>query len=143
MSVPYPYSGPIAPENNPPIEPQFYQPSKFNISALTRGVTTTVTTDEDHNYVVGQLVRVLIPQPYGSYQISGQQGYVLSLPSSTQVVVTINSTQANAFIASPTDDSQNAQIISLGDINSGIQSSTGRNIPTTNIPGAFINISPN
>ena len=142
MSFPYPYRGPIAPQNNPPIEPGFYQPSKFNISAITRGATTTVTTSIDNNYVIGQQVRLLIPPGYGSTQLNGQFGYVTSVPSATQVVVTIDSLNANAFIASPPGAVQNAEIIAIGDVNSGVVNSSGRTNMGTFIEGSFINISP-
>ncbi len=210
-------SYPIPAYSNVPIEPQFYQPSRFVISAITRGQTTLITTSVDHNYVVGQAVRLLIPQLFGSFQLNEAQGLVLSIPSSTQVVVNIDSSFVDAFIASPytatiTNITQfitptvtatnaflrgnsivfsgvggmtqinglvgsivtvsptsftinidttgfsaygsggvatlfnvpqtQAQILAIGDINSGITSSTGRVQPTTNIPGSFINISP-
>jgi hypothetical protein len=135
-------SGPVPPYSNPPIEPQFYQPRRFEISAVTLGVTTTVTTIDDMDYVIGQLVKLLIPPFYGCRQLNEQEGYVISIPAPNQVVVEINSSQnvdpfVSANIGTP------PQIIAVGDINSGIISSTGRNIPTTNIPGSFINISPN
>lgn len=210
-------SYPIPPYSNVPIQPEFYQPSRFIISAITTGQTTQITTAIAHNYVVGQAVRLLIPQLYGSFQLNEAQGLVLSIPSPTQVILNIDSTQANAFIASPytatiTNITQSvtptvtaansfvrgnsvifssvggmtelnglvgsivtvsptsftinintsgfspygsggiatlynvpqtqAQILAIGDINSGIISSTGRVQPTTNIPGSFINISP-
>ncbi len=95
-------SYPIPPYSNPPIEPQFYQPNRFVISAITLGRTTTVSTTLDMNYVVGQLVRLIIPPPFGSYQLNEIKGYVLSIPSSTQVVIDIDSSQnVNQFIADP------------------------------------------
>lgn len=94
-------SYPIPAYSNVPIEPQFYQPSRFEISAISTGSTTTVTTTEDHNYVVGQLVRLLIPVPYGIYQLNNNQGYVISVPTTTQVVIDIDSTNYNSYISSP------------------------------------------
>ena len=210
-------SYPVPPYSNPPIEPQFYQPSRFVIAAITMGQTTTITTTTDHNYVVGQLVRLIIPILFGSYQLNEVQGYVLSIPSTTSVVVDIKSTQVNAFIASPYTATitnitnsltavvtannaflrgnsiifsqvggmaqingltgyiqtvsptgftisintsgfsaysgggvaslfavpqTQAQIMAIGDINSGIISNTGTVMTSTNIPGSFINISP-
>ena len=138
-------SGPIAPENNPPIDPQFYQPSRFQISDVTRGVTTVVTTSIDHNYVIGQLVKILIPSTYGIVQLNNQYGYVIAIPASDEVTVDINTSSSalyNNFIASPTFGPTPPSILAIGDINSGIISSTGLNNPTTNIPGSFINISP-
>lgn len=137
-----PNLGPIAPERNPAIEPEFYQPSVFTISALARGIQTTITTSVDHNYVVGQLVRLLIPSFYGSFQLNGQDGYVNSIPAANQVVVGINSTQANAFISSPTYGPTPPQIVAVGDVNTGPINSQGRRNNGTFIQGSFINISP-
>lgn len=135
-------AGPIAPENNPPIQPQNYQPSVFDISAITLGQTTTVTTSVDHNYVVGQLVKLLIPFTFGSVQLNGKSGFVLSIPSATQLEIGIDSSiGVNAYIASPTYGPTPAQIIAVGDTNTG-QINIGRANNTTFIQGSFINISP-
>lgn len=133
-------SYPIPAYSNPPIEPQFYQPNRFVISDITLGSTTIITATEDMNYVVGQEVRLLIPGSFGCYQLNEVSGFVLSLPDDDQVELNINSINMDKFVSSTATTV--AQIIAIGDINSGIQSSTGRIIPTTNIPGSFINISP-
>lgn len=139
-------NGPQAPESNPPIEPQFYQPSEFEISAISLGTTTTVTTVQspfgvNNNYVVGQLVRFLIPSTFGTRQLNGQVGYVIALPGTNQVTVAINtSLNYNAFIANPSYGPTKPQLIPVGDINMG-QINTGRTGNLTYIPGSFINIS--
>lgn len=138
-----PFPGPIAPESNPPINPQYYQPSLFYISAITLGANTTITTSVDHNYVVGQLVKLLIPFTYGAQQLNQQEGYVISIPAPDQVVVNINSIKANAFIPSPTYGPTLPQIIAVGDVNSGQINASGRIQNITYINGSFINISPN
>ncbi len=93
--------GPIAPESNPPINPQYYEPRRWVISALTRGQTTMVTTTADLDFVVGQEVRLIIPPQNGSRQLNEQKGFVLSLPTSNQCVVGINSAQnVDPFISS-------------------------------------------
>ena len=89
MSIPI--VGPVPPYTNPPIEPQYYQPSKFYIEDVTLGRTTTVTTTEDHNYVIGQLVRLLIPSSFGCVQLNNTQGYVISIPASNEVELDIDS----------------------------------------------------
>lgn len=135
-------TGPIAPYSNVPINADYYEPSRFVISAITLGQTTTVTTTAAMNYVIGQEIRLLIPQSYGCRQLNEQTGFVISIPTTTQVVVSINSAQnVDPYIASSA--TTKAQIIAIGDINTGILSSTGATIPTTNIPGSFIDISPN
>lgn len=132
--------GPIPPYSNPPIQPQFFQPSRFVITAIALGATTTITTSINHNYVIGQEVRLLIPNGYGSTQLNGQGGTVISIPALNQVVLNIFSIGSNAFVNS--NISQQPQIIAIGDINNGLISSTGRVLPSTQVPGSFINISP-
>ena len=133
-------SYPIPAYANVPIEAQFYQPSRFVISNISLGATTTVTTSVAHNYVVGQLVRLLIPASFGCYQLNETQGYVLSVPTTTSIEISINSlTNVNQYIAS--SDSTKAQILAIGDINSG-QTNTNGIVSNINfIPGSFINIS--
>lgn len=133
--------GPIAPENNPPIEPQFYKPSVFQISAISLGTTTTVTTSVDHNYVVGQLVRLLIPQPNGSFQLNELTAYVISIPTTNEVILDLDSTYASPFVASSPSDQFVPLIVAAGDINTGAIN-TGRSNNQTFIDGSFINISP-
>lgn len=143
-------SGPIAPQRNPNIHPEWYEPTRFAISAITKGPTTTVTMTPwviqgatiEPNYVIGQLVRFNIPRPYGIRQINEQTGYVLSIPSSTQVVVGINSSSFDSFIPSPTLTTQSPQIVAVGDVNTGSVNSSGRVNLSTYVPGAFIDISP-
>jgi len=140
MAYPYPYTAPIAPYNNLPIESQDYEPSRFVISAVTLGQTTTITTTTAMNYVVGQLVRLIIPPTFGCRQLNEQKGYVLSLPATTQVVVGINSAQnVDPYVASSA--TTKAQIIAVGDISNGQINSSGRVSNGTYIPGSFINIS--
>jgi hypothetical protein len=138
-------SYPTPPYSNPPIEPQFYMPSRFVITAIAMGTTTIVTTSVNHNYVIGQNVKLLIPQLYGAAPLTGQQGIVISIPSPTQVEIIINSTNYNAFIPTPIPtpvDLDVPQIIAIGDINSGITNNQGRTHTGKHIPGSFINISP-
>ncbi len=125
---------------NVPIHAEYYQPSRYAISAITLGLTTIVTTSTDHNYVIGQLVRLLIPQGYGTIQLSNQVAYVISIPAANQVTLNISSAGMDAFVNGnrPTV----AQILAVGDVNSGVLSNTGSSNVSTNIPGSFINISP-
>jgi len=133
-------TAPIPPFQNLPIEPQFYQPSRFVISDVTLGATTIVTTTEDVNYVIGQQVRLNIPRFFGCTQLDGQSGYVISLPSANQVEISINSSGGTSFASNSSPNQP--QITAIGDVNNGYQAANGiTNIPP-NIPGAFTNISP-
>lgn len=133
-------TGPIALYNNLPINAQYYQPSQFFISTITLGTTTTITTTVDHNYVIGQQIRLIIPPTFGCRQLNEQTGFVLSIPSATQVVVSINSVGGNVFTSSSAITQP--QILAVGAINSGalnqVPAFTG-----TYIPGSFIDVSPN
>ena len=133
--------GPLAPEANPPINPQYYQPNVFVIQTITNGVTTTVTTTVNNNYVLGQLVRLLIPEVYGGQQFNEQEAYVISIPNPNQVVLLLDSSKFNIFTAHPSSGITPPQIIAVGDINTGV-TNTGRSGNGTFIPGAFIDISP-
>lgn len=135
-------SYPIPAYANVPIASQYYIPNQFVISAVTLGQTTIVTTSVDHNYVIGQLCRLIIPRPYGCIQLNGLQGYVISIPSTTQVELDIDSSvNVDNFIAA-TYNTEQSQILALGDINQGAINNSGRSPTGTFIPGSFINISP-
>jgi len=139
MAFPYPYRGPIALYNNLPINANYYQPSQFFISTVTLGNPTVVTTTVSHNYVVGQLVRLIIPSTFGCRQLNEQQGYVVAVPAANQVSVSINTTSADPFTSSSA--TTQPQIMAIGDINSG-QTNTIPSTVSTFIPGSFQNISP-
>lgn len=137
--------GPIPPYSNVPIHAEYYLPSRFVISNVTLGLTTLVDTSVANNYVVGQLVRLIIPEYYGTYQLNNVQAYVISLPSTTQVELDVDSRFFNSYISSPTLVEPNlsvAQIMAIGDIISGTTNASGRTNLGTFIPGSFINISP-
>lgn len=140
MVFPYPIVGPIAPYNNVPIAPQNYQPRFYFIEGVTLGATTIVTTTVDHDYVIGQECRLIIPPRNGCRQLNGKTGFVISIPASDQVEININSSMnVNVFVTSSANTQP--QILAIGDINTG-QINTGRSNNLTYIPGSFINISP-
>lgn len=134
-------SYPIPAYQNVPIEPQFYQPRRFVISNVTLGTTTLVTTVVDHDYVIGQQVRLIIPAEFGCYQLNEAFGYVLSVPTTTSVEVAIDSSKnVDPYIAATSN--QEPAILAIGDVNTGAINTQGRINQTTYIPGSFIDISP-
>lgn len=140
MAFPYPYSGPIALGNNYPINANYYLPQVFFISAITLGQTTTVTTTQNNDYVIGQECRLIIPQSNGCRQLNEKTGIVISIPSPNQVVLNIDSSRNVDPFASSSSPTQ-PQILAIGDINQG-QINTGRSNNLTFVPGSFINVSP-
>ena len=133
-------SSPIPLYQNVPIAPQNYTPKVYFISNITRGKTTTVTTTSDNNYVIGQVVRLIIPFFSGIRQLNGKQGIVISLPASNQVEIEIVSSEYDAFTIS-TEPTQ-PQIKAIGDVNTGQQNANGPAQIITHIPGSFLDISP-
>jgi hypothetical protein len=132
-------TAPTPPYSNPPIRANFYAPSRFVISDITRGQTTLVTTTDDMNFVIGQQVRLLIPPAYGTYQLNDRQGYVVALPADNEVELAIDSTYMNDFVSASV--SQQPQILPIGDVNTGVINNNGRTSISQTIPGSFINIS--
>lgn len=141
MSNPF-VTGPIAPESNPAIHPDWFAPRAYQIASISQGMTTTITTVDPHDYVVGQTVRTIIPQFYGMRELNGVLADVISIPSSTQFVINVDSTLFNAFIPNPSYGPNPPFAVAVGDVNSGYISSTGRSVPFVGIRGSFINISP-
>lgn len=141
MTSPPLISGPVPPYTNPPINPQYYQPSAFFISAISLGQTTTVTTTVANNYVLGQLVRLIIPNGYGSTQLNNQTGNIISILAPNQMELDLFSLYTDLFIPSSSNTTQ-PQTIAVGDVNSGFINNAGIGSQGTYVPGSFINISP-
>jgi hypothetical protein len=145
-------SGPVPIYSNVAINAQYYQPSLFFIAAITMGQTTIVTTTVNHNYVIGQEVRLLIPEIFASLlngvlyqiptctQLDQQLAYVIAIPAANQITLQLDSTNANSFVVS-TQPAQ-PQIVATGNINSGAINTSGNVSNIEYIPGSFINISP-
>lgn len=125
--------------SNVPIMSQYYQPSRFVISAVTQGLTTIITTTVDHNYVIGQQVRMIIPPTFGCRWLNEQIAYVISIPSANQVELAIQSNGLDAFTSSTATTLP--QILAVGDISYGATNTSPESMATS-IPGSFTNISP-
>lgn len=89
------------------------------IVKITTGSTTTVVTSAPHGLTAGDSVRLVIPSPWGTTQISGQQGIVTSITDAITFVVAIDSSAASAFVF-PTTAQAGAgvtwpQVVPIGD----------------------------
>ncbi len=136
-------SYPIPAYQNVPIRSEYYQPSVFTIIRILRGVTTLVETSVETNFVIGQEIRLLIPPDFGSIELNGKTGFVLSFNSTTIMEVSIDSSRnVNPYNFAAVATIQNPQVVAIGDVNTGVTNRTGLSNQTTYIPGSFINISP-
>jgi hypothetical protein len=145
MTTPY-FGPPVPAYTNPPIEPQDYAPNNFIITNISLGATTTVTTattyyGTSNNFVIGQLVRLVIPSFYRTIELNEQTGYVIAIPGPNQVTLNINSTNYTPFDPSPTYGPTPPQISAIGDVNTGQINTTGRTNQGLFVPGSFINVS--
>jgi hypothetical protein len=144
MSSNYPFdSGPIAPERNPPINPQYYSPARAQIASITSisQTYTQVVTTEENQFVVGQVVRFNIPFGDGMDGLDGTQSYVVSIINGTTFLAGVNTANFNAFNAGG-NPQQYPYVVPIGDVNSGAINSSGAINNTIYIEGSFINISP-
>lgn len=120
--------------------PYLYFPGDTFISTITTGTTTTVTTTNAHNFVVGQEVAFRIPSAWGTVQLnslpntlvpgSPVYGYVIAVTNYNTVVVNIDSSAFTAFNSNQTVATVNGlsypQILAVGDLNTGgVQISAG------------------
>lgn len=56
------------------------------ITAIAQGQTTTVTTEQDHGYTVGQIVSMRVSQPYGMVEINNLESTIINLTPNTFTV---------------------------------------------------------
>ncbi|OGT44291.1 MAG: hypothetical protein A3F13_02675 [Gammaproteobacteria bacterium RIFCSPHIGHO2_12_FULL_40_19] len=74
---------------------QFY-PLMREISAITQAQNAVVTTTEDHDFVVNELVSFRVSRAYGMVEMNNLRGKVLAITSDT-LTVDIDSSNFTAF----------------------------------------------
>lgn len=99
-----------------------FQPLRRLISSITRGNPTTVVTTFDHDYLDGEIVRLIVPDTYGMRQINKLSG-TITVTNDTTFTIDINSTNFDPFVA-PANPKQCAQTIPFAEVNSIIQGAT-------------------
>lgn len=135
--------GPQSGERNPPITADYYSPQLAVISSISSisQFATQVVTTEENEFVVGQIVRFIIPARDGMVQLNERQAIVTSITNSTTFIVDIDTTKMGTFNAS-TNTFQDPFVVPVGDINSGAINSSGRINNLLYISGSFKNIGP-
>lgn len=108
-------------ENPDPI----FQPAMRLISDITNANPAVVTTDIDHNYLDGEIVRLIVPVGFGMTQVNGKKGQITVL-SPTTFSININTIGFDTFAASPTLPTAHTcpQVIPVGEISSTLQGAT-------------------
>lgn len=120
--------------------PYLYFPGTSFISSITLGTTTTISTTDAHNFVVGQEVAFRIPKQWGTVELNSlpnvlipgapNYGYVIAVTDYNTVVVNIDSSSYTAFNSNidplVVPGLSYPQIVAVGDVNTGgVQISSG------------------
>lgn len=106
-----------------------YYPLRRSISALTNAINASVTFTEDHGYNVGQVLGFRVGVDYGMPEINQKQGKVLTVPSSTQVTVDIDTSTWGTFLVPVGSDEAAAACVPIA---SGIIEESGIFQPNIN-----------
>ena len=135
------FPGPNAAFNNPPINTVSYFPTIHKIAAIQplTDRSTRVTTTTSNTYVMGQLVRFLVPSQYGMSELSEMQAYVTLVESSTQFIADVNTLNFTDFIPNASTTTF-AFVNPIGDVNTGAINASGRNNNQLYIDGSFRDI---
>jgi len=106
-----------------------FQPSMRLIAAITQDYPATVTTTFDHDYITGQIVRLLIPKTEGMQQGNKLKGEITVTGTDT-FTINIDTRKFDAF-AIPgvpgAHDNTCAQVLPVGEAND-VLSSAIRNV---------------
>lgn len=98
-----------------------FVPERLAISNITRAIPAVVTTTTDHNLTTGQVVRTVVPKPYGMVELNGKQLSITVISNTTFSLqyslvppkVNVDSREFTAFttVATP---ALTAQILPIG-----------------------------
>lgn len=83
-----------------PYDPIYY-PSFRYITAITQAANAVITLSVDHNYTVGQEVRVTVPDVYGMSEISGYRFTIVDIDTTNNTITIDCNTSAFTAFAFP------------------------------------------
>jgi hypothetical protein len=111
------------------LAPVIFIPSTLLITAITRAqlmvVSATVSADGANTYIVGQLVRLTVPQPYGMYQANGLTGQILAI-NGLDFTLNIDSSQFDPFVIPSGNVTEPASFAPAGSRNLQYSNSTNQ-----------------
>lgn len=102
-----------------------YQPAMRLISTITQAENAVVTTTFAHDYIDGEIVRMIIPRGFGMRQLDKKTAPITVL-SDTTFSIPIDTREFDAYStpSSSPNDKQCAQVIPIGEIASQIDGAT-------------------
>lgn len=108
-----------------------FQPAMRIISSITNENPASVTTTLDHDYLTGEIVRLIVPQGFGMTQINNLTG-TITLTGSTTFLIDIDTTFFDVFsVPSPLPMAYTCpQVIPVGEVSSILSGATKNVLPT-------------
>lgn len=89
----------------------FYVPNRQTIAAITRANPGVVTTTQNHGYLTGIFVRLVLPANFGMQQVN-EQIYKITVLSPMTFAINQDTSNFDAFVVSTTI--QVPQVIPVG-----------------------------
>lgn len=96
-----------------------YMPAVRDILAITNANPAQVTTTFANSYVVGTIIRFVIPNNYGMTLLNGLQCTIIQLVSDTEFLVNVDTTDIDPFVIptlQPGNNYTSAQIVPIGEV---------------------------
>lgn len=112
------------------LENPTFQPAMRLITALSIAATATVTTSFDHDYLVGLVVRLLIPSEFGMIQVNQELGTIIDVPTTDSFVIDIDTRGFDTFIIPVPEEwfiNDFPSVVPVGEVNSSLRQAT-RNV---------------
>ena len=112
------------------IENPNFQPALRLITALTIAENATVTTSFDHDYLIGLIVRILVPNEFGMIQVNKEVGTIIEVPTDDTFVIDIDTRGFDTFIVPDPEEwfiNEFPSVVPVGEINSSLEQAT-RNV---------------
>lgn len=108
-----------------------FQPAMRIVSSITNANPASVTTTLDHNYLTGEIVRLIVPQGFGMTQINNLTG-TITVTGSTTFLIDIDTTFFDVFsVPSPLPMAYTCpQVIPVGEVSSILSGATKNVLPT-------------
>ncbi len=108
-----------------------FLPKRACISSISNANPAVVTTISDHNYVSGEIVRLVIPQEYGMQQANNLTG-TITITGSTTFNIDIDTTLFDLYAAPVPLPSAytSGQVIPVGEVASTLAGATKNVLPS-------------
>lgn len=107
-----------------------YQPAMRLIASITQANPAVVTTTFAHNYITGEIVRLVIPYTSGMQQINKQTGTII-VTGNTTFSIDIDSSLFDAYVI-PVPELNCGQVVPIGEVNELLRAATKNVLPSGN-----------